>query len=107
MDKKELENIKANTAKHWFKRYGLWILIGLALIIFIISRIIPSPKGKPEILKKAKEEAAKAKDAATKALEEHNKAMAERKAELENIKAMSDEEARLQALADFANKHLS
>lgn len=107
MDKKELENIKANKAKHWFTKWGLWILLGIAVVIFIISRLIPAPKDKQAILRQAKEEAKRLKDEVSAELEKHNKEMAERKAELEKAKAIEDEEARLKALADFANKHLS
>lgn len=96
--------VKANTVWDWLKKWGLWILLALAFLLFILSKLLPSPKGKPEVLQKAKEQATDIKNAASQALEKHNLEMEMRKDELAKIQTIHDEKARLQALADFANR---
>ena len=101
-----MAEVKANTAWDWLKKWWLWLVLGAAAILFILSRLLPTTsKGKPELLQKAKDEAKDAKDDAAKTLEEHNKEMDKRQEELDKIKAITNEAARLQALADFANRH--
>ncbi len=99
-----MAEVRANTAKHWFTKWGLWILLGIAVVIGIIAWLIPASKDKDATLRKAKDEAKRLKDEVSQELEKHNKEMANRKAELMKVKAMEDEEARLKALADFANR---
>jgi len=96
---------KANTWKDWLKKWWLWIVAGATILIFIISRLIPTVKGKPEVLQKAKEGADTIKTGAGEALTTHNKEMTERKEELEKIKSIPDQDKRMQALADYANRH--
>jgi len=94
----------ANTTMDWLKRWGLWILIGLAVVLWLLAKLLPSPKGKPEILQKAKEEAQAIKDNLAKELKEHAGQMQANHDELERIKKIQNEAERLKALADFANK---
>lgn len=101
-----IKRVKANTASDWLKKWGLWILLGIALVIFIIAKFIPAPKSKDATLRQAKDEAERLKNEVSKELEKHTKEMSNRKAELEQIKAIEDEDARLNALADFANKRI-
>lgn len=96
--------MKANSTKSWFKKWWLWVLLGLAATIYILSRVFPSGEGKPGILHKAKDEAKRIKEDAVEKLEAHIEMMQEKHQELERIKVISDEEKRLRALADFANR---
>jgi len=88
----------------WLKRYWLWIVLGLAIAIFVVSRLLPTPKGKPELLQKAKDDAGKIHEAAAKELETHAAKMEANEREFAEIEKISDEEKRLQALAEFANR---
>lgn len=88
----------------WLKRYWLWIVLGLAFVIFVVSRLLPTSKGKPEVLEKAKAEADKIHDVAAKELEKHAAKMEANEREFAEIEKISDEEKRLQALAEFANR---
>jgi ABC-type multidrug transport system fused ATPase/permease subunit len=96
--------ILANPITAWLKRWGLWILLGLAVVLYLLTRLLPSPKGKPELVQEAKDGAAKLKEEAAKASDELAKKMAENKKELEEIKAIADEKERLRRLAEFANR---
>jgi hypothetical protein len=93
----------ANTVGSWFKRWGLWLLLGLAVVLVIIAKLLPSNGSKPEILQKAKDEVQGLKDQAKKELDEHKAKMKANEDELARIKAIEDEEARLKALAEFAD----
>jgi Sec-independent protein translocase protein TatA len=103
----ESTKIKANTIKHWFTKWGLWILLSIALVIFVITRFIPATKNKDAIIQKAKDEAKRLKDEVSKELIKHNAEMDARKTELDGIKALEDEKTRLARLADFANRRRS
>ena len=94
----------ANSIWTWLKKWGLWILAGLVALLWLISKLIPTIGGKPEILQKAKEEAAAAKQTASEAIDKHEAKMEENRKELETIKAIPDEMERLKRLADFANR---
>lgn len=96
--------MKANTLWSWIKKWGLWILAGLTFILFVVAKILPKPKDKKSILRRAHDGAEKIKVEVKENLDLHRKKMADREIELENIKAISDEEERLKALADFANR---
>lgn len=100
----EVEVIKANTLKDWLKKYSLWLLLGLVILIWALSMLIPSPSTKESTLKKAKKAISDIKDTTKKNLDEHNKKMKANKQELDAIKAIPDEKERLQKLADFANR---
>jgi hypothetical protein len=94
----------ANSIWTWAKKYGLWILSGVLLLCWFISKLIPTVRGRPEILQKAKDEVAAAKeDTAKKAAELEVKMESNRK-ELDAIKAIEDEAERLRRLAEFANR---
>jgi flagellar biosynthesis/type III secretory pathway M-ring protein FliF/YscJ len=94
----------ANSVWTWLKKFGLWILAGLAVLLWLISKLIPTVKGKPEILQKAKEQATAAKTGATEEIKKLDEKMEGNRKELEEIKAIKDEEERLKRLAEFANK---
>ena len=85
-------------------KWGLLILLVLVGIVWVMSRILPTKGGKPKLLQDAKDGADKLKEAFSEKLEAHNAAMAAEKTELEEIKAIEDEEERLRRLADFANR---
>jgi DNA-binding protein H-NS len=94
----------ANPIGDWFKRWGIWILLALAAIAFIAMKLIPAPKGAVKIVDEAREATQKLKDQKA---EEHaaiTKQMEERVTELVKIKEIPDEEKRLAALAEFANR---
>ena len=97
--------MRANGAGAWLKRYGLWVLLGLAIALGVLCWLFPvSRRGKPQVLKEAQEGAKRIKALAAKRLEEHDHRMAARRKKLEAIEAIGDEAKRLQALADFANR---
>ena len=96
--------MSANSFGSWFKRWGLWILLGAALLLYIVTRLFPSNGNKPKILQEAKDQAKKLKDQASKQLQEHTEKMDAKVVELDEIKKISDEEERLKRLADFANR---
>jgi Sec-independent protein translocase protein TatA len=95
---------KANTAGDWIKKWGLWILLAIVVILVVCAKLFPSNGSKPKILQAAKDGAKKLKDAAEAKLEEHTSEMKAREEELEEIKAITDEEERLKRLAEFANR---
>ncbi|KKM80669.1 hypothetical protein LCGC14_1337530 [marine sediment metagenome] len=95
----------ANSVTSWLNRWGLWVLLGLAIALGVLCWLFPvSRRGKPQVLKEAREGAERIKALAAKRLEEHDRRMATRRKELEAIEAIGDEEKRLQALANFANR---
>lgn len=94
----------ANSIWSWLKKYGLWILGGVLLVCWLISKLIPTFRGKPEILQKAKDEVAAVKADTAKKSEELDAKMELNRKELEAIKAIDNEAERLQKLADFANR---
>lgn len=94
--------VGANSIWSWLKKWGLWILLGLAVALWIFVKLLPSNK-KPEIFAKAKEETGKLKDQMVEAVKEHDAKMKANQDELARIKAIQDEKARLEALAKFAN----
>lgn len=96
---------KANSAWDWLKRWGLWILLGLGVVLAAFCWLLPtSKKGRPEILQKAKDGARELKDEQRVVLQKHEHAMAAREKELETIEEIDDERERLEALAAFANR---
>jgi Sec-independent protein translocase protein TatA len=96
--------VKANTTGAWLKKWGLWILLGLVVVLVVLSKILPSNKGgKPEILADAKKKLDEVKASVSAELKAHNEKMDANKKELDRIKAIADEDERLKALADFAN----
>lgn len=95
---------KANTAGDWLKKWGLWILLGLAVALVVLAKLFPSNGSKPKILQAAKDGAQKLKDAAEEKLDAHTAEMEKREEELEEIQAITDEEERLRRLAEFANR---
>lgn len=96
--------MKANKASDWFRRWGLWLLVALAVLLVILAAVLPSNGKKPKLLQEAKEGAERFKE---KAEEEHaalKKKMDERRDELAEIEKIEDEEERLSRLAEFANR---
>lgn len=96
--------MKANSTWSWFKKWGWWILLLLAAGLVLLCWLLPSDGKKPKLLQGAKDGAAKLKDQAEDALREHEAKMQANRDELACIKAIENEEERLQALADFANR---
>jgi len=97
--------VKANSASDFLKRWGLLILLGIAVAVGALCWLFPvSRKGKPQILKEAQDAAAALKDRAATELKEHEHRMAARRKELEMIGTIKDEDDRLKALASFANR---
>ncbi len=97
--------MRANGVGSWLERWGLWILLVLAVIIGMLCWLFPvSRKGKPQILKEAQDGAAALKKKAAEALVEHEYQMAVRRNELKAIETIVDEDERLKALANFANR---
>jgi len=94
----------ANSIWTWLKKYGLYVLSGLLLVCWLISKLIPTVRGRPEILQKAKDEVSTAKNDVAKESELLAAKMEANRKELEAIKAISDEAERLRRLADFANR---
>ena len=96
--------MKANSTWAWIKKYGLWILIGLGVVLYLIVRFLPSDGKKPAILEKAKKKSKELKAGAVKELKALDAKMEKNRKELEEIKAVEDEDERLKRLADFANR---
>lgn len=96
--------MNANSLWSWFKRWGLWLLLAITGLIYLLSRLLPSDGRKPELLQKAKDEAEKLKEGAADDLATHSEKMNERVKELDEIKAIEDEKERLKKLAEFANR---
>jgi|GEM_PF-4948891 len=94
---------RANTFWDWFKRWGLWILVLLAGLLYLAAKLLPR-RSKRDLFVQAKEAAGELKDAAAAKHEQLKTEMKKRKAELEEIKRIDDEAERLRALAEFANK---
>lgn len=99
-----MSEVKANRASDWLKRWGLWILLGLAALLVLLTWILPSNGTKPKLLQDAKDGAQKLKDSAAADLERVRLEMEEREKELARIKAIQDEKTRLEKLAEFANR---
>lgn len=100
-----MADVKANTAWDQLRKWGLWLLLGLGALLALVCWLLPtSKKGKPEILRKAKDGARAIKENRQKELKAHKRRMAVREKELETIGTIEDERERLQALADFANR---
>lgn len=99
--------MRANSFWDWIRRWGLWILLGLAALSFLVIKLLPKPKSRKSILRSAEEGAKEEKDKAKKKLEDHREMMESRVTELKDIKAIEDEEERLKRLADFANREQS
>jgi len=76
----------------------------LGSVIAVLAWLLPTRRGKPKILKQAKEGATAIKEHAREELGPHGRRMAARRKELEVVKAIKNEDERLQALADFANR---
>jgi len=96
----------ANSIGDWFKRYKIWlILIAITVVVFALWMFLPTgDKGALKILKDTEDKVNKLKEAKVKELEVITEEMDERVEELMEIKAEPDEDKRLQALADFANR---
>ena len=94
----------ANTAWDWIRRWGLWILLLLGVVLAALVWLLPTRRGKPKILEQAKDGADAIRERAHKELVSHEHKMAARRKELEAITAIEEEDARLKALADFANR---
>jgi flagellar biosynthesis/type III secretory pathway M-ring protein FliF/YscJ len=99
-----VSEVKANRASDWLKRWGLWILLGLALLLVVLAWLLPSDGRKPKLLQEAKDGAKKLKDAAEEKLDALTEEMDKREAELAGIEKIDDEEERLRRLAEFANR---
>lgn len=96
--------MRANTFGSWVRRWGLWILLALAVGLYIVIKILPKPKDKRKLLHEAREVAEEFKLKAEADLREHTAKMDARKEELAEIKRIDDEQERLRRLADFANR---
>ena len=79
-------------------------MLAVAGLVYLLTRLLPSDGKKPELIQKAKDGARRLKDEAVKDFEEHKAKMDARRKELEDIKAIENEEERLKRLADFANR---
>jgi hypothetical protein len=93
-----------NPPGEWLKRYWLWIVVLGALVLFALTQIFKGEGGKPALMKKTVEDAERIHENANAELDSHIAKMGEREKEFAEIEAISDEEKRLQALADFANR---
>ena len=85
------------------RRWGLWILLALAVVAYLIVKLLPR-RSKRDLFIRAKEEAGRLKDETAKKLDRLKSEMADRRHELAEIKTIDDEAERLKALADFANR---
>jgi flagellar biosynthesis/type III secretory pathway M-ring protein FliF/YscJ len=99
-----MSEVKANKTSDWLKRWGLWILLGLAALLVILCAVLPSNGSKPKLLQEAKDGAKKLKEKAEADLESVKKEMEEREKELAEIESIEDEAERLEKLAEFANR---
>lgn len=93
----------ANSIGSWFKRWGLAIIAGLCAVLYFVLKLIPTRPGASKVVDDAKAAAKQLSDDKTKALTDHAATMDANRVQLAQIKTISDDEARLQALADFAN----
>lgn len=96
--------VLANSISSWLKKWGLWILVGLVFLLWLLSKLIPSPKDKTGILQKAKDEAQAIKSKTDTQLVAHEKQMEANRDELKKIQSIEDEKERLSKLADFINR---
>jgi len=97
---------RANSASDWLKRWW-WALAVAALTILVAVAAIFARTGDKESARAMDRTAGALKEARDKVafdLSVHETAMEERAVELEEIRAISDEEERLRRLADFANR---
>jgi len=95
--------VRANGFWDWMKRWGLWILVVLAGLLYLLAKLLPR-RSKRDLFVQAKQQAGELKDQAVKKLGELKSEMKARRTELNDIKGIDDEAERLQALAEFANK---
>ena len=79
-------------------------MVGAAVLIYFVTRILPSDGDKPKMLQSIKDDADKLKEDAQEELNKHLAVMEARQKELDEIKAIKDEKERLKRLAEFANK---
>jgi hypothetical protein len=95
--------IHANTFWDWMRRWGLWILLALAIVAYMIARLLPW-RNKRDLFIRAREEAGRLRDETALKLDKIRAEMEDRRHELAEIKSIGDEAIRLKALADFANR---
>lgn len=95
----------ANPLGSWFKRWGIWLMLALfAVLFFIVKYMLPAPKGAIKVLDEARKATEDLKATKAKEHAELTQVMEAKATELKQIQTISDEEKRLQALADFANR---
>lgn len=99
-----MSEVKANRTSDWLKRWGLWVLLALAVLLVVLVWLFPSDGRKPKLLQEAKDGAEKLKKKASEKLDVLTEKMEKREAELADIEEIDDEDERLAALADFANR---
>jgi len=94
----------ANTVKTWLKRYLLWILLALAAGLFILSKLLPTLKRRPELFYQAREKARELRDKAIEDVADLTEDMRARREELDKIKRIADPRMRMVRLALFASR---
>jgi len=97
----------ANSIWTWLKKYWLYIVLGLLLVLYVITRILPGGRdeeAKKKTLAKIKQGAEKIKKKHDEAIKKHNDEMKKKREELDEIKAIEDEDERMAKLAEFANR---
>ena len=92
------------TPSDWLKRYWLWAVAIGVLFIFLAVALFKGGVKKVKLLKDTIVEADKVHAKAEEELDAHIEKMASQEKEFKVIEAIDDEEERLQALADFANR---